>query len=82
MRKAGFRFAEPQAGMYIFATHGGIADAEKYAMKLLEKGVAVAPGSAFGNFGSFVRICANQPEDVLEKAIEKMGEAAEGNTRN
>ena len=76
MRAAGFEFAEPQAGMYIFATHGGIADAEKYAMKLLERGVAVAPGSAFGNFRSFVRICANQPEDVLEDAIAKMGEAA------
>ena len=44
-------------------------------MKLLEKGVAIAPGSAFGNFGGFVRICANQPEEVLEKAIGKMGEA-------
>ena len=76
MNAAGFKFAEPQAGMYIFATHEGIADAGKYAMKLLEKGVAVAPGSAFGNFRSFVRICANQPEDVLEDAIVKMGEAA------
>ena len=76
MNAAGFKVAEPQAGMYIFATHEGIADAGKYAMKLLEKGVAVAPGSAFGNFRSFVRICANQPEDVLEDAIVKMGEAA------
>lgn len=77
MKAAGFEFAEPQAGMYIFASHVGIADSGKYAMKLLERGVAVAPGSAFGNFKRFVRICANQPEDVLEDAIAKMGEAAE-----
>ena len=76
MREAGFEFATPQAGMYIFARHDGIADAGKYAMKLLEKGVALAPGSAFGNFDGFVRICANQPEEVLEAAISKMGEAA------
>ena len=78
----GFRFAKPQSGIYVFATHEGIADSGEYCMRLLGKGVAVAPGSEFGNYGKFVRICANQPEDVLEKAIEKMGEAAEGNTRN
>ena len=76
MRNAGFKFAAPQAGMYIFATHDGISDSGKYAMKLLEKGVAVAPGSAFGNFNGFVSVCANQTEDVLEGAIAKMGEAA------
>ena len=76
MRKAGFEFAEPQSGMYIFARHEGIRNAEKYAMRLLGKGVAVAPGTAFGSYPSFVRICANQPEGVLEEAIGKMGEAA------
>ena len=44
MRAAGFEFAEPQAGMYIFATHGGIGDADAYALKLIDSGVAVAPG--------------------------------------
>lgn len=76
MRKAGFAFSGPQAGMYIFASHEGIANAGKFAMGLLEKGVAVAPGSAFGDFGGFIRICANQQEPVLEAAIAKMGEAA------
>lgn len=75
MRSAGFGFAEPQSGMYIFAAHDGIADSGKYAMRLLEKGVAVAPGSAFGNFPGFVRICANRGPGVLEEAIAKMGEA-------
>ena len=76
MRKAGFGFAKPEAGMYIFATHGGITDSAKFALKLLDLGVAVAPGASFGNHGKFVRICANQPEETLESAIAIMGEAA------
>ena len=76
LRKEGFRFAKPQSAMYIFATHGAIDDSEKYALGLLEKGVAVAPGSDFGDYPAFVRVCANQPEDALEKAIGIMGEAA------
>lgn len=78
MRKAGFKFAEPQAGMYVFATHDGIPDAATYALRLLDSGVAVASGGDFGGYKQFVRICANQPDEVLEKAIEKMGEAAKG----
>lgn len=75
LRKAGFRFAEPEAGIYIFATHPGIEDAEKYAMALLDReGVAVAPGAGFGDFGKFIRICVNQPEGILEHAIERMGD--------
>jgi len=77
MHAAGFEFAAPQAGMYIFARHDGIADSGEYAMKLLDKGIAVAPGSAFGKYNGFIRICANQPEDVLENAIAKIGDAAE-----
>ena len=76
MKEAGFEFAEPQAGMYIFATHDGVGNADEYAMELLEEGVAVAPGGDFGSYPKFVRICANRPEGVLEAAIEKMGEAA------
>jgi len=77
LKKAGFEFAMPQAPMYAFATHEGISDAGEYAMGLLEKkGVAVAPGNDFGGFSKFVRITLNQEEEVLEDAIEKMGEAA------
>ncbi|MEM2137621.1 MAG: pyridoxal phosphate-dependent aminotransferase [Candidatus Anstonellaceae archaeon] len=77
LRKAGFKFAAPQAPMYAFATHEGITDAGEYAMKLLEeRGVAVAPGNDFGGFAKFVRITLNQEEEVLEGAIEKMGETA------
>lgn len=69
LKKAKFEFATPDAGIYIFATHLGIN--EEFAMKLLERGVVVAPGSEFG-CKNFVRICVNQSEQVLNSAIEIM----------
>lgn len=75
MRKGGFRFAEPEAGIYIFATHGKLEDAEAYALALLEKGVVVAPGTGFGDHRRFIRICVNQPEEALKEAAAKMAAA-------
>jgi aspartate aminotransferase len=41
--------------------------------KLLEKGVALAPGSGFGDsYKRFVRISACQPEKMLEKGLDVM----------
>ncbi|MCX6771423.1 MAG: pyridoxal phosphate-dependent aminotransferase [Candidatus Micrarchaeota archaeon] len=71
----GFKFARPQSGIYVFASHEEITDSGKYALTLLDKGVAVAPGSDFGGYGKFVRICINQPPAVLEEAIGKMADA-------
>jgi len=71
----GFRFARPQAGMYIFPTHDKIADADAYAMKLLEKGVAVAPGGHFGGYKAHVRICLGTEEKNLEDAVKLMADA-------
>jgi aspartate/methionine/tyrosine aminotransferase len=56
--------------MYVFATREDIADSEAFCLDRLERtGVALAPGSSFGGYDRFVRISANQPEDVLESAI-------------
>ncbi len=66
---AGFRFAKPGAGIYFFLTHDRIEDSDRFALEMLDKGVAVSPGSAFGGYKRFFRICANQEEKVLEEAI-------------
>lgn len=71
MRKAGFRFAAPQSAMYVFATHPSITDAGGFAMGLLEKGVAVAPGEDFGE-RKFFRVACNREPEVLGEAIERM----------
>jgi aspartate aminotransferase len=73
LKAEGFAFAKPQAGIYVFATHPKLKEADKFALSLLSKGVAVAPGTAFGNYPRFVRVCANQDERVLKAAIKKMG---------
>lgn len=72
MGEAGFRFARPQAGLYLFAAHERIADGYGFAERLLEQEVAVAPGSAFGPYPDFVRICLNQPEPLLREAVRRM----------
>jgi aspartate/methionine/tyrosine aminotransferase len=69
LKKLRFEFTEPESGIYIFASHPDINDSNKYAMKALEKGVAIAPGTEFGN-DKFIRICVNQPEETLKLAAE------------
>lgn len=75
LKKAGFKFAQPKSGIYLFATHDRIQDSAKYALDLLDKGVAIAPGSVFGGYNRFFRICINQDEEVLKQAIEILGSA-------
>lgn len=73
LQKSGFRFVQAQAGIYLFAAHPSIQDADEFALSLLEhEGVVVSPGSGFGGFKKFIRICVNQPEEKLVEAIGKM----------
>jgi len=65
-----FEFARPQAGIYIFVTRKGL-DGDKACLELLDKGVGVAPGSAFG-FPEFLRISLTLPQDELAVALEKI----------
>lgn len=70
LKEKGFRFAKPEAGIYLFATHDKLKDADRFALELIEKeGIVVSPGSAFGGYSNFIRICVNQHGDVLEDAI-------------
>lgn len=71
-KEAGFKFAEPESGIYLFAKHESIKSGTEFIWKLLEKGVAVAPGRAFGDHENFIRISINQPEEELERAMEKI----------
>jgi len=78
LRKVGFRFAEPQSGLYVFAEHERITDDQAYVKRLMEKeGVAVAPGSSFGPFTRHVRICVNQEGPRLEEAVARMARGLE-----
>lgn len=59
-------FDEPDGAMYLFArVQNDNFDTTDFANKLLDFGVAVAPGEAFGNYQNFLRISACQPEKTL-----------------
>jgi len=53
----GLEFVEPDGAMYLFAkTKYKNFDATKFSEKLLEHGVAIAPGEGFGDYKEFFRI--------------------------
>jgi len=55
----GLEFVEPDGAMYLFAkTKYKNFDATEFSEKLLEHGVAIAPGEGFGDYKEFFRITA------------------------
>jgi len=55
----GLEFIKPDGAMYLFAkTKYKDFDATKFSEKLLEHGVAIAPGEGFGDYKEFFRITA------------------------
>jgi aspartate aminotransferase len=78
LRMFGFEFMPPEAGIYIFARHPRITDSIDFAKKLLERGVGVAPGGAFGPYPNYIRISAAVEEHQLQAAIRTMGKVLEG----
>jgi aspartate/methionine/tyrosine aminotransferase len=70
----GWKAARPGSGIYIFATHPKLRSAGDFALKLLDRGVAVAPGGSFGPYRDFIRICVNQEQDKLLQAANAMND--------
>jgi aspartate aminotransferase len=62
----GLEFVKPDGAMYVFARvkKDGF-DGTEFSNKLLEHGLAVAPGDGFGDFKDFIRISACQDKDKL-----------------
>ena len=63
----GLEFIEPDGAMYLFAkTKYKDFDATKFSEKLLEHGVAIAPGEGFGDYKEFFRITAINETPLIE----------------
>jgi aspartate aminotransferase len=63
----GLEFIEPDGAMYLFAkTKYKDFDATKFSEKLLEHGVAIAPGEGFGDYKEFFRITAIDESKLIE----------------
>jgi aspartate aminotransferase len=72
LKEMSLRFVVPEGAMYVYPELPSDEDI-KLVEKLLEKGVAIAPGSGFGDYyRQFVRISACQPEKILEKGLNIM----------
>ncbi|MGI0046973.1 MAG: aminotransferase class I/II-fold pyridoxal phosphate-dependent enzyme [Nitrosotalea sp.] len=66
----GLEFIEPDGAMYIFAkVKKHQFDSVEFTNKLLDHGVAIAPGEGFGNYQGFIRISACQPEETLNQGL-------------
>jgi aspartate aminotransferase len=63
-------FVKPDGALYVFAEIPGIEDIS-LVESLLERGVAVAPGSGFGDaYKNFIRISACQPREILGNGLD------------
>jgi aspartate aminotransferase len=72
LRKMSLSFVAPDGALYVYPKlPKGMDDDVIVIDKLLDLGVALAPGSGFGDsYKRFIRISACQTEEVLEKGLE------------
>jgi aspartate aminotransferase len=68
---AGLEFTKPQAPFYVFPRKRGL-DSERFTLELLDKGVAVAPGTAFGDYREHFRISLTAPRDEIGTALDRI----------
>jgi len=74
LSKAKLEFTKPEAPFYVFPRRRGL-DSERFALDLLDKGVAIAPGTSFGDYREHFRISLTVPDDELHVALNKICEA-------
>lgn len=73
LAKSGLEFTKPDAPFYVFPRRRGL-DSERFALDLLDKGVAVAPGSSFGDYREHFRISLTAPRNDIETALDRICE--------
>ncbi len=76
LTETGLLFSKPDAPFYVFPKRPGL-DSEKFTLDLLDKGVAVAPGTAFGDYREHFRISLTVPRGDIKLGLEKISEALE-----
>jgi aspartate/methionine/tyrosine aminotransferase len=79
----GVRYQAPAGAFYAFVGVEGLRDSLDLARKLVTKhGVAVAPGSAFGDAGEgSLRICFAQSAMRIERAMERLSDGLRAEMR-
>ncbi|WP_246939379.1 LL-diaminopimelate aminotransferase [Bacillus pinisoli] len=77
LSEIGWQVSSPPASMFVWAEVPPGYTSKEFTYKLLdEAGVVVIPGNAFGTQGEgYVRVGIVQPEEVLQKAVNKIKES-------
>jgi aspartate aminotransferase len=66
----GLEFEIPDGAMYIFARMQNAINTSELAEKLLDHGLAIAPGNAFGDYKEFFRISACVEKEKIVKGMD------------
>ena len=74
LSKSSLRFSRPDAPFYLFPKVDGL-DSERFALNLLDRGIVVAPGTAFGDYREYFRIALTVNEDKIREGLKKLCEA-------
>jgi aspartate aminotransferase len=74
LSKTKMRFSSPDAPFYVFPKYDNL-NSESFALDLLDSGVAIAPGTAFGDYREYFRIALTVPEEEIELGLKKICEA-------
>ena len=69
-QKMNLEFEVPDGAMYIFARMKSKVSTSELAEKLLEHGLAIAPGNAFGDYKHFFRISACVDKEKIIKGMD------------
>jgi len=76
MSNTALEFTEPEAPFYVFPRKRGL-DSERFVLDLLDKGVAVAPGTSFGDYREHFRISLTAPREMIKTGLNRICEALE-----
>ncbi|MEM1922439.1 MAG: aminotransferase class I/II-fold pyridoxal phosphate-dependent enzyme [Nitrososphaerota archaeon] len=70
--KIGSNYVKPDGGMYVFPKIGDKGfDSAQFSLNLLERSrVAVAPGTAFGDYPEYIRISVGLGEEDLRRGLQ------------
>jgi aspartate aminotransferase len=74
LSKTGLKFTKPDAPFYFFPKYDNL-DSERFALDLLDSGVALTPGTSFGDYREHFRIALTMPEEEIKLGLEKISEA-------
>jgi aspartate aminotransferase len=73
LARAKLEFTEPDAAFYVFPRKANV-NSEELAAKLLPRGVAIVPGSCFGDYPEHFRIALTVPEEEIEAGLSTLCE--------